>query len=186
MAGQLRIIGGVWGGQRLRVDPGPGLRPTADRNRETLFNWLQGDVPGARVLDLFAGTGALGIEALSRGAAEAVFVERARRLAAGLRTRLSELGAGDRAEVVTGDARRFLAGAARPFDLVFLDPPFDQDLLPPVLTRLASAEWLASGARLYVETRGALDPSALPAGWTVQREKRAGAVWYGLLGAGQR
>ncbi|AGM40319.1 methyltransferase [Spiribacter salinus M19-40] len=181
MAGQLRIIGGVWGGRRLAVQGASGLRPTADRNRETLFNWLQWQVAGSRVLDLFAGTGALGIEALSRGAVEAVFVERARQPAMALRERLGDLDATERAEVIVADARQYLAGQARPFDLVFLDPPFDQALLAPVLERLALGDWLSPEALVYVESRERPDPGVLPPDWAVWREKRSGAVWYGLL-----
>jgi len=184
LAGQLRIIGGAWGGRRLVVQKTPGLRPTADRNRETLFNWLQWEVAGKRVLDLFAGTGALGIEALSRGAVEAIFVERARQPAAALRVRLAELDATERAEVIVADARQFLAGQTRPFDLVFLDPPFDQRLLTPVLQRLSSGDWLAPGAFVYVECRERPDSAVLPSSWAVWREKRSGAVWYGLLSTG--
>lgn len=182
MAGRLRIIGGEWGGRRLAVTGAPGLRPTADRNRETLFNWLQGRLAGARALDLFAGTGALGLEALSRGAAEVVFVERSRRAAAALRESLSTLGAGGRGRVVTGDARRFLAGAPRPFDLVFLDPPFRSTLLAEVLPALAAGGWLAGGACLYAEVDRHAGLPPLPAGLATLRERRAGTVLYALLG----
>lgn len=182
MAGRLRIIGGEWGGRRLAVTGAPGLRPTADRNRETLFNWLQGRVAGARVLDLFAGTGALGLEALSRGAAEVVFIERSRRAAAALRESLLTLGAGGRGRVVTGDARRFLAGAPRPFDLVFLDPPFRSALLAEVLPALTAGGWLAGDACVYVEVDRHSGLPSPPAGLAALRERRAGTVLYALLG----
>jgi len=184
MAGRLRIIGGDWGGRRLTVPSAGGLRPTADRNRETLFNWLQGRLEGARVLDLFAGTGALGLEALSRGAAEAVFVERSRRVADGLRASIEALAAGDRARVVTADARRFLAGPPAAFDLVFLDPPFRSELLAATLPRVLAGDWLSDDARVYVEAdrHGPWPP--LPAEWAVRRERRAGTVRYALLARG--
>lgn len=122
-ARQLRIIGGTWRGRRFRFPPLPEIRPTPDRVRETLFNWLGSQVSGARCLDLFAGSGALGLEALSRGAAEVVFVERDRTAARELAARLAEWGAKG-ARVEQRDALQFLHGAARPFDIVFLDPPF--------------------------------------------------------------
>lgn len=181
MRGRLRIIGGEWGGRHLPVATAPGLRPTADRNRETVFNWLQHDCPGARVLDLFAGTGALGIEALSRGAASAVFVERARPVAETLRACIKTLQADARAEVLTVDARTYCRTAAGPFDLVFLDPPFAQDLLVPALFDVQGL--LASGAHVYVEAPLQPAPPTLPETWRVQREKKAGAVWFALLQA---
>lgn len=183
MAGQLRIIGGAWGGRRLSVGQAPGLRPTADRNRETLFNWLQADVSGSRVLDLFAGTGALGLEALSRGAAQAVFVERSKRVANALTERLALLGATDRATLICDDAKRYLQRAPQPFDLIFLDPPFDRDLLAPTLAALATPGWLHAGTSLYLESADAQAAEALPAGWQIIRQKRAGAVWFALAQA---
>ena len=181
MGGQLRIIGGDWRGRRLRVGSAPGLRPTADRNRETLFNWLQPDVAGARVLDLFAGTGALGLEALSRGAAAATFVERSRPVARALGDLIDQLEAGHRARVVTADARRYLRTDPVAFDLVFLDPPFSSDLLADSLGRLRQGGWLAAGARVYIESRDRRRPPLDPAAWHCEREKTAGDVWFALL-----
>ena len=131
--GVVRIIGGDWRGTRLPVADRDGLRPTADRVRETLFNWLQPMLPGARVLDLFAGTGALGLEALSRGAREAVLVERDPQLAEGLRQLVARLPGGDRAQVVCADALAWLRTAPGGFDLAFVDPPFAGDLWAPAL-----------------------------------------------------
>lgn len=185
MSGALRIIGGEWKGRRFRVGHGPGLRPTADRNRETLFNWLQADMPGARVLDLFAGTGALGLEALSRGAAEAVFVERAKPLARALNDRLKLLEATDRAWVVADDARRYLQRQGGGFDVVFLDPPFDSDLLAPTLQALAAPGWLHAHSAIYLESGDSQIAQNLPDGWALEREKRAGAVWFALVRAAQ-
>src|SRR5690625_7049582 len=129
MAGKIRIISGRWRGRRLKVPGLPGLRPSGDRVRETLFNWLQWDIAGARCLDLFAGTGALGLEALSRGAAKVTFVERNRKLVAALRELAASWPGGEGMEVVQGDVAGWLASQAgrnhdASFDLVFIDPPF--------------------------------------------------------------
>ena len=179
--GEVRIIGGEWRGRRLPVLDAPGLRPTADRIRETLFNWLAPVISGMRCLDLFAGTGVLGIEALSRGAAEAWFVERDPAVARALEDALRRLGAGN-ARVMTADALRYLAGAPRPFDLVFLDPPFgDVAVGPPGdLCTLLDGGWLAGGARVYLEMPEAIELPGLPSRWTVLREKTAGNVRYAL------
>ncbi|MGH8275425.1 MAG: 16S rRNA (guanine(966)-N(2))-methyltransferase RsmD, partial [Steroidobacteraceae bacterium] len=124
----LRIIGGTWRGRKLRFPAAALIRPTPDRVRETLFNWLGARVPAAHCLDLFAGSGALGLEALSRVAAQVTFVERDAAAVRELRARLVEWGA-QGAQVERADALRFLAGPARPFDLAFLDPPFASRLL---------------------------------------------------------
>jgi 16S rRNA (guanine966-N2)-methyltransferase len=180
---RLRIIGGVWRGRKLSFPDLPELRPTPDRVRETLFNWLRDIVPGARCLDLFAGSGALSFEALSRGAECAVLVDAHPAVIARLNQHLQTLQArGTR--VVQAEALTFLDGPAQPFDLVFLDPPFDSELLAPCLSRLAEGDWLAPTAWLYVETarRAALPP--LPADWQVLRHKAAGQVGYYLLKRG--
>ena len=171
---RLRIVGGSHRGRILHFPDVRGLRPTADRVRETLFNWLQGEVGGRRVLDLFAGSGALGLEALSRGAAEAIFVERARPALQALRENLRLLGLDDRARVVAGDARRFLAGPPEPFDLVFLDPPFADDLLGDIARQLTEGGWLADDAWIYIEQDSTRDWPALPESWQPHRETRAG------------
>ena len=175
----MRIIGGEWRGRRIRFPSVAELRPTPDRVRETLFNWLQGVVGGARCLDLFAGSGALGLEALSRGAGEVVFVEREPRVAAALAATIAALGA-VRGTVVTGDAFRYLAAEPRPFDVVFLDPPFAQGRLPELCTLLENRGWLAPRAFVYLEgaARGGIPP--LPAAWQQARETRAGEV-HGVL-----
>jgi 16S rRNA (guanine966-N2)-methyltransferase len=178
--GQLRIIGGEWRGRRLPVAAAPGLRPTADRVRETLFNWLQGVIPGARCLDLFAGSGALALEALSRGAESAVLVERTAAVARVLRENIRHLEAGDRAEIVRADAVRFLARTPRPVDVVFLDPPFKSDIIGPVCSDLAARGWLAPGARVYLEVDRHRGLPALPAGWEIVRQGTAGGVAYAL------
>jgi len=177
--GSLRIIGGKWRGRRLPFPALPGLRPTSDRVRETLFNWLRGDIEGARCLDLFAGSGALGLEALSRGAAEIVFVEQNRAACAAISASLLRLEC-DRGEVRCVDAADYLAQPARAFDVVFLDPPFRSGYLAELCTLLGRRGWLAPTAALYVESEFDLDALSLPAGWDWHRQKRAGQVAYRL------
>jgi 16S rRNA (guanine966-N2)-methyltransferase len=176
----LRIIGGTWRGRKLRFPPSPEIRPTPDRVRETLFNWLGSRLPGARCLDLFAGSGALGLESLSRGAAQVTFVERDGAAARELRARLTEWGASG-AEVEHNDALRFLGGAGRPFDIVFLDPPFDSDFAQLAAERLETGGWLAPGALIYVECAARTGLPPLPPGWTTTKAKQAGEVGYHLL-----
>jgi len=168
-AGQVRIIGGRWRNTRLPVPDLPGLRPSSDRVRETLFNWLQPALPGARVLDLFAGSGALGLEAVSRGAASACLVERDPALAAGLRASVVRLQAQAQVQVVQDDALRWLdaAGAAAPADIAFVDPPFAAGLWDAVLQRLPAR--LSAGAWLYLESPAGHVP-ALPPEWALYRE----------------
>jgi 16S rRNA (guanine966-N2)-methyltransferase len=175
----LRIIGGQWRGRKLRFADGEGLRPTTDRVRETLFNWLQPLIHGARCLDLFAGSGALGLEALSRGAGEVIFVETNPRAIGALRENLALLEA-ENGRVQPGDALLFLRGPARPFDVVFLDPPFHRDLLTPALKLLDEGGWLAAGAHIYIELEAEGGEPGLPAGWELLRSKRAGQVAYHL------
>jgi 16S rRNA (guanine966-N2)-methyltransferase len=173
----VRIIAGRLRGSRIVVPDRPGLRPTPDRVRETLFNWLAPVIEGARCLDLFAGTGALGIEALSRGAASCTFVESDRELARRIEDDLARLDAGE-ARVVATDAESLLAGAPQPFDVVFLDPPFAANLWKAIAARLERG-WLARDAWIYVES-----PSdarfALPPTWRLHREGRAGAARHAL------
>jgi 16S rRNA (guanine966-N2)-methyltransferase len=177
----LRIIGGTWRGRRLRFPDAPTIRPTPDRVRETLFNWLAPALSGARCLDLFAGSGALGLEALSRGAAHATFVERDRNAARAIETCLAEWDRERRCDwrVIGADAADFLAVPGHPFDLVFLDPPFDSGMLAAVAAQLERGGWLADTARIYVE-RPAAEQPAVPANWTHAREKRSGQVGYHL------
>jgi 16S rRNA (guanine966-N2)-methyltransferase len=181
--GSVRVIGGTWRGRRLSVVPGAPIRPTPDRVRETVFNWLQPVIPGAHCLDLFAGTGALGVEALSRGAARATFVEQHRGAAEAIAGALATFGGvGD---VLTMDARAYLAAKAplspaAAFTVVFVDPPFAAADYPALCTLLA-AGWLAPAAMVYLEMpREQQLPKALP-GYTVHREATAGDVRYGLL-----
>jgi 16S rRNA (guanine966-N2)-methyltransferase len=176
--GRVRIIGGRLRNSRLLVPDLDGLRPTPERVRETLFNWLAPIIAGARCLDLCAGTGALGIEALSRGAASVAFVERDARVAQALRANIERLKAGD-GEVSVAAAQDFLRGAARRFDLVFLDPPFALELWSDLAHALEAGGWLAEAALVYVESPRAVAP-ILPATWRIHREGFAGAVRFAL------
>jgi len=180
-AGRIRIIGGTFRGRRLAVADVAGLRPTGERVRETLFNWLQPHLPGARCLDLFAGSGALGIEALSRGAAHVTFVEPEARARTVLDAALATLDAGPRGRTVRGTADAFLASSDTPFDLVFVDPPFDLACQADVLAALAAAH-LAPDARVYVEapTRQPW-PETLPDGLELSRERAFGEVTARLI-----
>ena len=176
----LRIIGGSWRGRRLRFPALADIRPTPDRVRETLFNWLGAHIRGARCLDLFAGSGALGLEALSRGAAHVTFVERDRLAVRELRARLTEWGATG-AQVLEMDASRFLDGEPEAFDIVFLDPPFASDLLPRSARTLEAGGWLDDRALIYVETDSQSPLPALPPSWNPAKAKQAGAVGYHLF-----
>ena len=181
---QLRIIAGRWRGRRWRFPAGE-IRPTGDRVRETLFNWLQRKVEGCRCLDLYAGSGALGLEALSRGAAHCVFVDQDAQVIQGLGDVLREWGAGsEQVELVRSTAAQFLARPARPFALVFLDPPFAGEELARSIARLETGGWLASGALIYVEHARTAAPSGVPAGWQRLRSGTAGAVGYDLYQRG--
>ncbi len=177
-SGRLRIVAGNWRSRLLDIAEVEGLRPTSERIRETLFNWLAPILHGSRCLDLYAGTGALGLEALSRGAAEAVFVERSPVAARQLQKNIDLLDARG-ARVVTQDALDYLQRAAsRPFDLVFLDPPFADDLLEETCRLLAAQDLLAAGARVYLEQDRAKPEPRLPDNWTIKKNKTAGNVRY--------
>jgi 16S rRNA (guanine966-N2)-methyltransferase len=175
----VRIVGGKWRGRKLHFPTVGAIRPTPDRVRETLFNWLAPVIAGSRCLDLFAGSGALGFEALSRGAGDVVFVEQDPEVARYLQATLEGLACAE-GRVVCEDALAFLKHPAGPFDVVFLDPPFAAGYLPAVLERLARPGWLEPGAHVYLEAPAADGPPALPAGWTLHRSKRAGEVGYHL------
>lgn len=176
---KLRIIGGRWRGRRLDVFESEGLRPTPDRVRETLFNWLQPYIAGADCLDLFAGTGALCLEALSRGAARVVMVEKAPRVAEQLRQHVKRLEAAN-AEVTLADAVGFLQRTPRVFDIVFLDPPFKSDLIAQCAALVETRGWIRPGSLIYLEAPSRLKDLALPATWELIRSKKAGQVGYHL------
>lgn len=175
-ANRLRIIGGQWRSRVLRFPDSEGLRPTPDRVRETLFNWLGQRLDGLSCLDLFAGSGALGFEARSRGALRVVLVERDRAVAAQLRRTAQDLGEAS-LEVVQADALGWLARDSSRYDIVFLDPPYAAGLLQPALA--AIERHLQPGARVYVESAEPLDVN--PDTWALIKQARAGAVHYGLL-----
>ncbi len=176
--GAVRIIGGKWRRRRIQVLHKPGLRPTPDRVRETLFNWLQPVIQDSRCLDLFAGTGANGFEAASRGAREVVMVERDRDVARNLESQAEVLQAQE-VRVVWADALAWLRGAPTPFDIVFLDPPFRHGLLAPSCELLQAGGWLNPGAYVYLEYEDAELPP-LPPDWRVHRAGHAGQLHYWL------
>ena len=177
--GSLRIIGGRWRGRRIALSSDVDIRPTPDRVRETLFNWLTPVIDGMRCLDLFAGSGALGLEALSRGASEAWFVEKSDTAATRLIDSLHSLQC-QSAKVVTMDALRFLRQESGRFDMVFLDPPFDAIDLVNLCT-LLEANWLAPGAHIYIEVSRKNELPMMPASWATVREKTAGQVRFALV-----
>jgi len=179
--GRLRIVAGKWRRRLLPVVDQEGLRPTAERIRETLFNWLAPIIEGSRCLDLFAGTGALGLEALSRGARETVFVESADAAVRQLKASIDLLQA-EGAHVIRRDARDFLSNATPEiFDVVYLDPPFAADYYEELCRLLAEKNWVRVGTRVYLEQDAGAAQPALPPGWHVERQKTAGKVRYTLL-----
>ena len=181
--GRLRIVAGKWRSRLLPVAEHDGLRPTSERVRETLFNWLSAEIRGSRCLDAFAGTGALGFEAASRGAAEVTLFEKSPAVARVLRDSVSEL----QAEAVTVEVGDVLAHLSRradlPYDIVFLDPPFAADLLEESCRLLQSNAWLADGAAVYIEQEKRQSLPPLPDAWQVEKDKRAGNVRYLLVRA---
>ena len=168
---KLRIIGGEWRSRQLPIPNIEGLRPTTDRVRETVFNWLNFDIPGASCLDLFCGTGALGFEALSRGAKDCTFVELNRSVSEQIKTNLKTLHA-QNAKVNNTDAAGFLRQPATPFDVVFLDPPFRKDLLDQVIPLLADG-WITPQGYIYIE-RESEKRLNLPANWHLEKKKSLG------------
>ncbi|MDX7992452.1 16S rRNA (guanine(966)-N(2))-methyltransferase [Xenorhabdus sp. Reich] len=177
--GQIRIIGGKWRGRKLPVPDSEGLRPTTDRVRETLFNWLMPIIQGARCLDCFSGSGALGFEALSRYASGATLIEYDRNVAKQLSANLALLKA-ENATVVQGDALQYLNGAGTPFEVVFLDPPFRKGMLTEAIRLLEANGWLAEESWVYVEAESESAATDVPANWQLHREKIAGQVAYRL------
>ena len=182
-AGRLRIVAGNWRSRLLDIADVEGLRPTSERIRETLFNWLTPHLNGARCLDLYAGTGALGLEALSRGAASAVFVERDPVAERQLRKNIELLGA-ENANIIPSGALEFLRSAApTPFDIVFLDPPYAGNLLGETCRLLVDTHQLADDALIYLEDERSRGEPELPRGWTILKDKTAGKVRYMLAKA---
>jgi 16S rRNA (guanine966-N2)-methyltransferase len=183
-AGYLRLIGGQYRSRRLPIPDQQGLRPTPDRVRETLFYWVQFLLPGARCLDCFAGSGALGLEAASRGAGEVVLLECAAPAVRQLEANVRTLGA-TQVQVLGVDALAWLAHPGRPFDVVFLDPPYAAGLLGPACDLIARNGWVQSGSRVYLEAQAATGLPPMPSGWRLVREQRAGQVAYGLALVGE-
>ena len=178
--GQLRIIGGQWRSRQFDFPMAHGLRPTPNRVRETLFNWLAPYVEGAKVLDVFAGSGALFLEALSRGAGSALALDLNSAAINSLRGHLLTLRC-DNGQLLQTDALRHLEQQpATPFDLVFIDPPFSQGLLLPACTLLEEKGWLASDAWVYTESENPPSSLGLPGNWRLHREQKAGQVYYAL------
>ncbi len=179
--GRLRIVAGNWRSRVLPVAAVEGLRPTSERVRETLFNWLGPRIVGQRALDLFAGSGALGFEALSRGASDVVFVERSTRAVAALREAASLLDASG-ADIRNDDANRYL-NACEPdsFDLVFLDPPFADDSLTELCRLISDKRIVRRGGRVYIEQDRQANEAVLPGGWELLKSKTAGNVRYSLV-----
>lgn len=178
-SGQIRIIGGQWRGRKLPVPDSPGLRPTTDRVRETLFNWLAPSMVNARCLDCFAGSGALGLEALSRYASAATLLEMERGVAQQLQQNLATLKA-PQGKVVNTNTLTFLNQNGTPHDIVFVDPPFRKGLLDETLRLLESNGWLADDALIYVESEIENGLPPVPVHWDLHREKVAGQVAYRL------
>lgn len=183
---QIRIIGGKWRGRKIQVTDIPGLRPTPDRIRETLFNWLLPELQNARCLDLFAGTGVLGLEALSRGAQKVVFLEKDKNVFQTLEKTLESLKAEkDCFEILNMDALAWLSdvniqkkhGA---FDIVFIDPPYALDLLASTFLQLDKGAWITNHGLIYFESNHPIEGSILPKTWEILKEKKAGLVHYYL------
>ena len=181
---KVRIIGGDWRSRMLNFADIPDIRPTPDRVRETLFNWLQFDLYGAHCLDLFAGSGVLGLEALSRGAAKVLAVENNARAVQAIRSNAERLGT-HKLELIQGSAIDLLQhGNATACDIVFLDPPFAAELHSSCCRLLAERGWLKDQALIYLEAPLPFASLGLPHDWQVLKEKRAGDVYYGLCRAG--
>jgi 16S rRNA (guanine966-N2)-methyltransferase len=181
---QLRIIGGEWRGRKLRFPDAPNLRPTPDRVRETVFNWLAPIIQGARCLDLFAGSGALGLEALSRGAAFITFVDSHKKVIQVLHGHLDLLKANEKAEALHLDGVKFLNTEAKPYDVVFLDPPYQSNFMEKVVPLLEENDCLSDNAMLYLEVEKRQSLPELPESWIMLKEKTAGDVSYFLFQRG--
>ena len=179
MKNEVRIIGGTWRSRKIRFPDSPGLRPTPDRVRETLFNWLGQDLEGLVCLNLYAGSGVLGFEAASRGASRVVQVERNPEACLALKQNCDLLKA-QTVQILQMDVSRFLAGPSEAFDVVFLDPPFQQGLVEPCCLLLEEKGWLAPHARIYIEAEKENGLDRLPESWKSHRNKQAGGVGYHL------
>jgi 16S rRNA (guanine966-N2)-methyltransferase len=180
MANTLRIIGGEWRSRQISFDDAPGLRPTPARVRETLFNWLQTDIVNSSCLDLFAGSGALGFEAASRGARTVIQVDNHPRTCQKLRDNIAKLSA-TQIQVVQMDALAFLGNSTGQFSLVFLDPPFAEGLIQPSCRQLSDSNLLAPYAKIYVEAERHCKLDDMPKNWRLLKHKTAGDVGFSLF-----
>jgi 16S rRNA (guanine966-N2)-methyltransferase len=176
----VRIIAGAWRGRRVHFPDMPELRPTPDRVRETVFNWLQHSIADTRCLDLFAGSGALGLEALSRGAKDVVFVEQFPAAARALQEQLVRFGGTAKGRVMAMGAARFLRTPPQPFQIAFLDPPFGKDALTEYIPLLDQGNWLDVGSLVYLENERVAGVPPLPKHWELLKSKSAGEVGYHL------
>lgn len=174
----IRIIGGVYRGKKIVFPNSEGLRPTPDRVRETLFNWLMHDIKQSRCLDAFAGSGALGLEAFSRGASEVCLVEQNRMVFNHLQTIVSGFNS-PKLTAINADASHFIRNTQQPFDVIFLDPPFQSDLLLTCLNDISRSSILKPGGLVYIESSQEIALSSLT--WETLKRKKAGQVFYGLL-----
>ncbi|MBY8040302.1 16S rRNA (guanine(966)-N(2))-methyltransferase RsmD [Vibrio fluvialis] len=179
-SGQVRIISGLWRGRKLPVHDAEGLRPTTDRVKETLFNWLAQDIPHARCLDLFAGSGGLGFESASRQAEKVTMLEMNTQAFAQLKTNIAALKASN-IEAINTDTLAYLKQPGQAYDVVFIDPPFRQGLLQETVQLLEQNGWLAANAMIYIESEKELPLTELPESWQLYREKLAGQVCYRLF-----
>lgn len=178
---QIRIIGGDWRGRKLSFPDFPGLRPSSDRVRETLFNWLAPYIPGSRCLDLFAGSGALGLEAASRGAKQVLLVDDAPQVAAALEQNIALLNAEGRVSVACKKAEHFVrSGLHEPFDIIFLDPPFAHNALLQLSHELVEHHLTQHNTRIYIESEVHSDTPALPESWSTLKMKTTRQVRYQL------
>ena len=178
--GRLRIVAGKWRSRLLPITDVEGLRPTPERIRETLFNWLAGEIAGSHCLDPFAGTGALAFEALSRGAASATLIDKSPGVVEALKSSAALLES-DNARIECTDGLSFMRQkASRRYDIVFLDPPFAEDIVEECCRLLQSNGWLTDGAAVYIEQQKNRPLPELPRGWTINKENKAGNVRYML------
>ncbi|MBL4829102.1 MAG: 16S rRNA (guanine(966)-N(2))-methyltransferase RsmD [Aliivibrio sp.] len=177
--GSIRIISGLWRGRKLPVHNTEGLRPTTDRIKETVFNWLSKDILQSHCLDVFAGSGGLGFEALSRGADKVTMIELDKNAYQQLITNKITLKS-EKVEIIHDNALNFLQKPGQPYDLVFIDPPFRKGLLDDTIKQLEDNQWLAKGALIYIETEKEMSHIDTPANWKLHREKTAGQVSYRL------
>ena len=180
MQNKLKIIGGNWRSRNVTFVDAPGLRPTPARVRETLFNWLQNDILGRRCLDLYAGSGALGFEAASRGAKFVIQVENNALACRALKENAIKLAA-DQIKIIQSDVFRYLASDAEPFDVVFIDPPFAMGLAVQTCQWLEEKGWLSKHAKIYIEAECTLKLDGMPENWRQLKSKVAGAVGYHLF-----